>query len=195
MTTMTTNPNPSTPQTQTRTWTWLLVPGTAHFAKNRSSFKTYHRAPGKIANKRVLGIGDVELKVRRGPDDDRMNTLVLRDVLHMPQARWNGLCVGKVREEGDEVAVDVEGDGDGDGDGEYLQAWSAGEEGGHGEALWYGEGYRGCSRVVLWGDPRGNESGFDDYDDKVGGVDVSGVDASAEELDTLHARVRERSLM
>lgn len=167
-----------------------------HYAKNRSAFRTYRRAPGKINKNRVLGVGTVELKVRRAPDDDRPNKLVLEDVLHLPNAVCNGLCVGKYREgnPGDDMEV-------ADGEGCRCQVWSEGDvnshgegegegEDRHGEALWYGEEYHGCSRVVLWGDPRGS-SGLEDAD----AVELPGVDASADELDTLYTRVRDRSLI
>ncbi|KAL3447998.1 hypothetical protein BJX65DRAFT_89201 [Aspergillus insuetus] len=201
-----------------RCFTWLLTPsGTMHWAKNRSSFRTYSRAPTKIAGTRVLGVGTVELKVRRGPspDEDRMNTLVLSDVLHVPNARCNGICLGRYCEmTGDRVEVD--NGPAGDGNGEEVRVFSEGESSSgsasegevdedehqlhshghghshkHGEALWYGEGYHGCSRVVLWGDPHGSE----DLDNVEGNVDIPGVDASAEELDTLFTRVKERSLV
>ncbi|KAL4922761.1 hypothetical protein BDW62DRAFT_2713 [Aspergillus aurantiobrunneus] len=169
-----------------RCWDWILVPGNMHWAKNRSSFRTYRRAPSRIDNNRVLGVGTVELRVRRAPDDDRPNTLVLEDVLHMPGAVCNGLCLGKYRE--GNPGDDLEVGGDGEGERCHCQVWSEGRE--HGEALWYGEEYHGCSRVALWGDPRGS-SGLGDRD-RAG---MSGVDASAEELDTLYTRVRDRSLV
>ncbi|BCS23895.1 uncharacterized protein APUU_40339S [Aspergillus puulaauensis] len=185
-----------------RCWDWILVPGNMHYAKNRSSFRTYRRAPGKINKNRVLGVGTVELKVQRAPDDQRPNTLVLEDVLHLPNAVCNGLCVGKYREgnpgDGMEVAggegcrcqVWREGDGDSHGEGEGENEQEHGH--GHGEALWYGEEYHGCSRVVLWGDPQGS-SGLGDAD--ADAVELPGVDASTEELDTLYTRVKDRSLV
>ncbi|KAL3461456.1 hypothetical protein BJX64DRAFT_289254 [Aspergillus heterothallicus] len=213
--TATTSSSTSSKPNSNRCWTWLLIPsGNMHWAKNRASFSSYRRAPSKVGGTRVLGIGTVELKVRRGPspDDDRMNMLVLQDVLHMPQARCNGLCLERYRETdhvevdsvheenggGEEVRVfseggsgsendsgsgsGSEGEGDGHGRGHHEHR--------HGEALWYGEGYHGSSRVVLWGDPHGSE----DLDNVQGDVIIPGVDASAEELDTLYTRVKERSL-
>ncbi|KAI9375677.1 hypothetical protein BJX61DRAFT_92921 [Aspergillus egyptiacus] len=208
---------------QTRCWTWLLTPGNSHFAKNRSSFTTYRRAPSKVGGRRVLGVGTVELKVRRSPEDGRMNILVLEDVLHMPNAACNGLCVRKYCQGN---AVETGGvwirdrdrdrgakDGGGEGEEEYFQVWeSEGEEEeggcgggcgypdgrGHGEALWYGEGYRGCSKLKLWGDPRGQQeeellrNGDGDFEPER--VNAPGVEAPEEELNTLYTRVKERSL-
>ncbi|PYH41408.1 uncharacterized protein BP01DRAFT_360382 [Aspergillus saccharolyticus JOP 1030-1] len=86
-----------------RCWDWLLLPSSSntHFAKNRASFCTYRRAPCKIANQRVLGVGTVQLRVRRAPNDPRTTTLVLHDVLHMPHARCNGISVTKFTEDFD----------------------------------------------------------------------------------------------
>ncbi|KAL5339359.1 hypothetical protein BJX70DRAFT_397810 [Aspergillus crustosus] len=212
------NPNPSS-NPQRKTHTWLLThTGTHHFAKNRSSFKSYHRAPTKIGASKILGIGTVELTVRAGPQEceNRPNRLVLEDVLHIPGARCNGLCLGRWREGNPGCDVEVldggegcrcrcwrvgeggDGSGDGDEDAEEGEVGEDGREYGHGhghehgEALWYGEGCRGGSRVVLWGDRAWSK---DEGLDELGGVDVRGVDASAEEMDTLYTRVRERSLI
>ncbi|PWY82931.1 hypothetical protein BO70DRAFT_32080 [Aspergillus heteromorphus CBS 117.55] len=97
-----------------RCFTWLLLPSSktnTHIAKNRSSFSTYRRAPCKIANQRVLGVGTVQLRVQRAPDDPRTNVLVLRDVLHVPGARWNGVAVDKAV--GDCSGSEGEGEGEG----------------------------------------------------------------------------------
>ncbi|RAK99115.1 uncharacterized protein BO80DRAFT_503642, partial [Aspergillus ibericus CBS 121593] len=97
----TTNPPKPIPKSQppksSRCFDWLLLPtnSNTHIAKNRSSFSAYRRAPCKIANQRVLGIGTVQLRVQRAPDDPRTNVLVLHDVLHMPGARCNGISVAK----------------------------------------------------------------------------------------------------
>ncbi|KAL4881215.1 hypothetical protein BJY04DRAFT_218392 [Aspergillus karnatakaensis] len=215
------NPNPtlhsrnnSTSSSSKKNHTWLLTPGNSHFAKNRSSFSTYHRAPTRISGTKCLGVGTVELTVRRGPDDtdNRPNKIVLENVLHIPGARCNGLCLGRWKGDcGGDVEV-VNGDGNGnnnkqgecrclrrasseDGREDEIEEGEVGEDGsefGHPEALWYGEGYHGGSRVVLWGDEmRGNE---EDVGVDVDGMNVRGVDASAEELSTLYTRVRQRSL-
>ncbi|KAL4780901.1 hypothetical protein BJX76DRAFT_360422 [Aspergillus varians] len=189
--------NPKNPSS-TKSHDWILVPGNMHYAKNRSTFRTYRRAPGKIGKNRVLGVGSVELKVRRGPgpDEDRPNTLVLDDVLHLPNAVCNGLCVGKYQERNPGDGIEVCG-GEGcrcrvrrgsEGDNENER-----DREGEGEALWYGEEYKGRSRVVLWGDRPGG-SGVEDAPYR-NPADLAGVDASAEELNTLYTRVMDRSLV
>ncbi|PYI36485.1 hypothetical protein BP00DRAFT_441634 [Aspergillus indologenus CBS 114.80] len=108
-----------------RCWDWLLLPAgsNTHVAKNRASFATYRRAPCRIANQRVLGVGTVQLRVRRAPDDARTTTLVLRDVLHMPQARWNGISVAKFT--GD-FGEDDSGNGNGNGNGGWRRGSATG---------------------------------------------------------------------
>lgn len=82
-----------------RCWDWMVVAGDCHYAKNRSAFKTYRRvrdAAGTLfANaprSRVIGIGTVELVVKRSPTDPSTNVLVLENVLHIPDAICNGFC-------------------------------------------------------------------------------------------------------
>ncbi|PWY95529.1 hypothetical protein BO94DRAFT_619949 [Aspergillus sclerotioniger CBS 115572] len=202
-TTTTTKPSPRPrprphfqPQPQPRCFDWVLLPtnSNTHIAKNRSSFITYRRAPCKIANQRVLGIGTVQLRVQRAPDDPRTNTLVLHDVLHMPNARCNGISVAKYTgeseegsgsEDGSEVMSDQGGSSAGErcvvgveGDGRWFQ--------GRGEGGGMEMGVDGL-RVVLAGDGEREMSRGD------GGGKMLGVVASKEELDMLNERVRNRS--
>ncbi|PYI20002.1 hypothetical protein BO99DRAFT_304530, partial [Aspergillus violaceofuscus CBS 115571] len=157
-----------------RCWDWLLLPAgsNTHFAKNRASFATYRRAPCRIANQRVLGVGTVQLRVRRAPDDARTTTLVLRDVLHMPQARWNGISV---RRASTTSTISSCGGGGGDED--------------RGEGLWFAEGRpeRGCSRVVLAGE---HHHPMPDVGELVDEKMLKGLVVSKEELELLNERVR-----
>jgi len=66
----------------------IIVGGDYHYAKNRSSFKEYHRIKAKVGLTRVIGIGKIELLVER--KDGTPYTLVLEDVLHTPSAICNG---------------------------------------------------------------------------------------------------------
>ncbi|PYI04967.1 hypothetical protein BO78DRAFT_371825 [Aspergillus sclerotiicarbonarius CBS 121057] len=162
-----TSPSKQQPKPSTRCFDWLLLPtnSNTHIAKNRSSFSDYRRAPCKIANQRVLGVGTVQLRVQRAPDDPRTNILVLHDVLHIPNARCNGISVAKYTGESDE----------GSEDGSEKQR--------------EGEGVDGL-RVVLAGDKeRGNE-GLEESDER---GRMLGVVASKEELEMLNERVRNRS--
>jgi hypothetical protein len=156
-----------------RCWDWIVVGGNCHYAKNRSTFTSYRRAPGKIGRSRVLGIGTVELQVQRGPRDPRPNNLVLEDVWHMPDARCNGLSVSKYTETNQPSSVESEG--------QHVEAKSDRD----GEALWFGDAYCGCSRVVLTGDPKGDSYLRD------GQTHMLSVIASPEELDKLRSRVRQ----
>ncbi|KAE8353145.1 hypothetical protein BDV28DRAFT_113124 [Aspergillus coremiiformis] len=166
---------PKQSNTYNRCWDWIVTGGNCHYAKNRSTFRSYRRAPGKIGGSRVLGVGSVELRVRRPSDDDQTNTLVLENVLHMPNARCNGLSLSKYREAHPLSGVDSEG--------EHLEARS--DDGS--EPEWYAEGYHGLSRVVLAGEPQG-ESQLSD-----GGQYKLSVIASNEEMEKLWRRVENRS--
>lgn len=157
-----------------RCWDWIIVGGNCHYAKNRASFRTYRRAPGKIGGNKVLGVGTVELQVRRGLGDERMNTLVLQDVLHMPNARCNGLSISKYREANPHLsAVETEK--------EHFQATSDGD----GELLWCADEYCGLSRVALAGRPKGQSYLRD------GQVYTLSVIASAEELERLNRKLKD----
>ncbi|GFF29544.1 hypothetical protein IFM46972_02656 [Aspergillus udagawae] len=160
-------------QKYNRCWDWIVVGGNCHYAKNRSTFTSYRRAPGKIGRSRVLGIGTVELQVQRGPRDPRSNKLVLEDVWHMPDARCNGLSVPKYTETNRPLSVKSEG--------AHVEAKSDRD----GEAVWFGDSYCGCPRVVLTGDPRGDSYLRD------GQMHMLSVAASPEELDKLWSRVRQ----
>ncbi|KAE8147862.1 hypothetical protein BDV25DRAFT_142340 [Aspergillus avenaceus] len=168
---------PKQPNTYNRCWDWIVTGGNCHYAKNRATFRSYRRAPGKIGGSRVLGVGSVELRVRRGSEDERTNTLVLNDVLHMPNARCNGLSLPKYQDANPLSGVDDEG--------EHFQAKS--EDGS--EPLWYTEEFRGLSRVVLAGQPQG-ESVLKDSENC-----TPSVTASDEELEKLWQRVQNRSLV
>ena len=94
--------------------------------------------------------------MQRAPDDPRTNTLVLHDVLHMPNARCNGISVAKYigesedgsgSEDGSEVmsegssagercVVGVEGD-ERSRNGRWFQVRSEREQG---EGLWFARG-------------------------------------------------------
>ncbi|KAL4891634.1 hypothetical protein BDV59DRAFT_181375 [Aspergillus ambiguus] len=168
----------SKPDHSKRCWDWVIVHGNCHYAKNRSMFRSYRRAPGKIAGRRVLGVGTVELRVRRGPQDDRTNTLVLQEVLHMPNAPCNALCIDKYRDANPDSDVEESESED------YVAAVKDVDR----EPLWYGHDYGHMLKVVLAGQPEG-ESHLGDG--KSGGA-MLGVVASPEELETLWRRVRER---
>ncbi|XRM40010.1 hypothetical protein ABZX51_003334 [Aspergillus tubingensis] len=191
-----------------RCFTWLLLPrqSNTHIAKNRSSFSSYRRAPCKIANQRVLGVGTVQLRVQRAPDDPRTNTLVLHDVLHMPNARCNGISVAKYTGESEEETASEGGSSAGERavveeveNGGVVKVKSEREDG---EGLWFargrnllneggdGDGDDGL-RVVLAGERRDDAGAAGEG--AAGGKGIMGVVASKEELEMLNERVRNRS--
>lgn len=91
----------------------------------------------------------------------------------MPDARCNGLSVSKYTETNQPSSVESEG--------QHVEAKSDRD----GEALWFGDAYCGCSRVVLTGDPKGDSYLRD------GQTHMLSVIASPEELDKLRSRVRQ----
>lgn len=126
-----------------RCWDWMLVNGTSHYAKNRSMFSSYCRAPCQIGLTRVLGVGSVNLETVRGPDDPRPYTLQLENVLHIPEAVCNGISLDKLeRECGFDLDVMEEEEG-------RLSCKQTGE------SVFYGTTYCGIQRLVLAGDPQG----------------------------------------
>ena len=84
-----------------RCWDWMITFGNCHYAKNRSSFKEYRRV-GKSSETSVVegtttfiaGVRTVELKVQTSHDKRSLiQTLVLEDVLHIPDANCNSFSI------------------------------------------------------------------------------------------------------
>lgn len=160
-----------------RCWDWMMVGGTNHYAKNRSAFLTYRRAPCKIGRTRILGVGTVKLDLVRSPRDPSTYTLILHDVLHIPDAVCNGISINP----------------DFMGAGNYGISWcdkriyDADTE----EPCWYAKAFHddGSMRCVLAGDPKGAT-----FLEKNGSYALS-VNASDGELGVLRRRVENRSLL
>lgn len=155
-----------------------MVGGTNHYAKNRSAFTTYRRAPCKVnGHTRVLGVGTVKLDLERSPQDPSTYTLLLHDVLHIPDAVCNGISINP----------------DFMGARNYGISWrdkriyDADTE----EPCWYATAFHddGLMRCVLAGDPQGQT-----FLEKDGRYMLS-VNASEEELEVLGRRVENRSLL
>jgi hypothetical protein len=125
------------PQRRRRCWDWIVVGGDYHYAKNRSSFKKYHRIKAKIGLTRVIGIGTIELQVER--KDSTPYTLILENVLHTPSAICNGFNPSLT---------------------DCRQMWSAADsvEGNsaNGESLWHARNFFGLPRLVIVNNPEGD---------------------------------------
>jgi len=127
-------PNPP----RRRCYDWIIVSGTSHYAKNRSSFKAYqHITPRVAGGQRVIGVGTVELQVETSPTDSTPRTLVIKNVLHIPEAICNGY----------NPMLDF-----------HAMAW--GKEGitgldKDGEVVWYAVDFCGLRKLVLAGNPQG----------------------------------------
>ena len=126
-----------------RCWDWMVVSGNTHYAKNRSSFKTYKEVSGTAqrGRARVIGIGTVELTVRRSPRTNNTITLIMTDVLHMPDAPCNGF--NPYRKGNMKHSV-----------GEILQGTATiGNQ--NDLEVWYAKEFCGLWRLVLAGNPQG----------------------------------------
>ena len=121
-----------------RCWDWMIVGGDCHYAKNRSSFTTYRRIQGTAQGARVIGIGTVELQVQRSPKESGTHTLVLEDVLHIPEAICNGF--------NSRLAGGAES---------WIRGSVHGLDASSGQPLWYGTEFCGSTRLVLAGNPQG----------------------------------------
>jgi hypothetical protein len=136
-----------------RCWDWMIVSGTSHYAKNRSSFKEYSRVGQTVSNfviggeTYVAGIGTVELNVRTSPKKGSPSrSLVLENVLHIPNAVCNGFSITKYHTtHGGTTSL-----------GPVFQGTDE-----QGSALWYGQSFRGLQKLALAGNPQG-ESYLDD---------------------------------
>lgn len=133
--------NPQSNAPHQRCWDWMMVSGTNHYAKNRSAFSTYCRAPCKVGSTRVLGIGTVRLQMVRAPHDERTYTLVLNNVLHIPEAICNGISINP--------GFMIENN--------YQIDWTdnAIYNPDTDEPFFYGKMYCGLPRAVLAGNPQG----------------------------------------
>ncbi|KAL5333316.1 hypothetical protein BJX70DRAFT_71558 [Aspergillus crustosus] len=78
---------------------WMIVSGNCHYARDSASFTTYTPSTTTIKNNifnlfdemHVSGVGSVQLTVPATPGDPTIfSTLVLEDVLHIPEAVCNG---------------------------------------------------------------------------------------------------------
>jgi len=125
------------PPQRRRCWDWIVVGGDYHYAKNRSSFKEYHRIKAKVGLTRVIGIGTIEILVER--KDSMPYMLVLEDVLHTPSAVCNGFNPTLT---------------------EHRQIWTASDtvEGrdAKGESLWHARNFFGLPRLVIVNNPEGD---------------------------------------
>lgn len=129
-----------------RCWDWMVVSGTCHFAKNRSSFKDYRQVGKDVPNAMftdapplyVAGVGTVELKVRASAKKGASTrTLILEDVLHVPSAMCNGFNVMAYHRENGGTSGMKDGTDE------------------HGDPLWCSQEFKGLSRLVLAGNPQG----------------------------------------
>jgi hypothetical protein len=124
-----------------RCYDWMIVSGNCHYAKNRSSFKTYTHIQGTAGGAAVIGVGSVELLVKRSPEGPGTKKLVLDDVLHIPSAICNGFNPN--RKPGRCGITASQG---------LMQGFvGPGED----QPAWHARDFCGLYRLVLEGNPQG----------------------------------------
>ncbi|KAB8257964.1 hypothetical protein BDV32DRAFT_126468 [Aspergillus pseudonomiae] len=129
-----------------RCWDWVIVSGNCHYAKNRSSFKVYRRVGRMVpdatgAETYIAGAGTVELNVRTSSKKGSpTRSLVLENVLHVPNAVCNGFSIG--------VYYATHG-----GTTSFSPFFRGTDE--QDSALWYGKPFHGLQKLVLAEDPQG----------------------------------------
>lgn len=137
-----------------RCWDWMITTGNCHYAKNRSSFKEYRRVGRSIPNgiiegitTFIAGVGTVELKVQTSHDErSPVRTLVLENVLHVPDANCNGFSIP--------VYHTIHG-------GSARLGKPSGTDEQY-RPLWCSEEFKGLNKLVLAGNPQGESYLGDD---------------------------------
>lgn len=124
---------------------WVVVSGNCHYARDQASFTSYQPVAREIKNNvfnpddelHVAGVGTVQLTVCKSPDDLGAHTLVLENVLHLPDAICNGfnpLLYGS-------------------GMSCHQEYWQGGDASGN--PVWFSTPFAGQTKLVLAGDPQG----------------------------------------
>ncbi|RDW72679.1 uncharacterized protein DSM5745_07851 [Aspergillus mulundensis] len=126
---------------------WMIVSGNVHYARDQASFvpSTYTPVHTPIKSNIfnpldemvVAGIGTVHLTVPRGVNDPSTHTIVLENVLHIPEALCNGFNPLLV---GSSMSC-------------LADRWEGCDRFGRG--MWYGTRFCGLGRLVLAPGPDG----------------------------------------
>ncbi|KAL4971246.1 hypothetical protein BDW66DRAFT_163833 [Aspergillus desertorum] len=120
---------------------WMIVSGNVHYARDKASFVPSSYTPISTTLKSnifsphdemlVAGIGDVHLTVPRGINDPSTHTLVLENVLHIPEALCNGFNPLLI---GSSMSC-------------HADYWEGHDRWGNG--MWFGTRFCGVGRLVL----------------------------------------------
>lgn len=124
---------------------WMVVSGNCHYARDQASFSSYRPVAREIKNNifnpddelHVAGVGTVHLTVCKSPRDLSAHTIVLENVLHLPDAICNGfnpLLYGSGMSCQEEY-------------------WEGGDTSGN--PVWFSTPFAGHTKLVLAGDPQG----------------------------------------
>lgn len=122
-----------------RCYDWLPQKHGVHFARNRSSFSEYTSVNVKLDNGMwAQGIGTVHLDILKGPDaSDGVDNIVLRGVLHLPNAICNGISMALF----DKATVS------------YQPIFGCRDR--NGRMVWFLTDHCGLDKLALLGNPQG----------------------------------------
>jgi hypothetical protein len=177
---------------------WILTNEGECYARKRSSFTKYNTFTGSAGEKheptrngiwryfhsaprggesvppgrnKVIGIGDVELTVKRHRDknDNFTRSLKLENVLHLPDSPCNGFNPGTLRK----CTIKTEGEGKG----KYTEGLDI-----FGDPWWHAKPFHGRMRLALAFDPPGKTILKKNY------VPLNGLNVALNEgeQDTIH---------
>ncbi|KAB8068204.1 hypothetical protein BDV29DRAFT_184937 [Aspergillus leporis] len=125
---------------------WMVVSGNCHYARDRAVFTSYRPVDLRLKNNifnphdelHVAGVGTVHLSVCKSlRDRTTPHTIVLEDVLHIPEAVCNGfnpLLFGS--------SMSCNAD-----------YWEGADR--SGQPVWFSLPFAGHTKLVLEGDPKG----------------------------------------
>lgn len=124
---------------------WMVITGNCHYARDQASFKTYRPVSRQIKSNifnpfdelQVAGVGTVELELCKSPQDLGSHTVILENVLHIPEAVCNGfspLLYG--------TSMSCNED-----------CWVGGDT--MGNPVWFSTPFAGGTKLALAGNPQG----------------------------------------
>ena len=133
------------PMTSRQCPDWMVISGNCHYARDQASFITYRPVARQIKNNifnpydeiHVAGVGTVHLTVCKSPHDLSPHTIVLENVLHIPEAVCNGFNPLLY---GSSMSC-------------HQEYWEGGDTSGN--PIWFSAPFAGGTKLVLAGDPPG----------------------------------------
>jgi hypothetical protein len=117
--------------------------GKYHYAKNRSSFKSYRRVTGTPQGIPVIGIGIIELRVQTSPNSSNNTAIVLQNILHIPDPIFNSFNGGPRMSKSMSTRYP------------FTRDWVQVKDQQTRRAIWHGTKFCGLNKLALVDDPQG----------------------------------------